>query len=75
MVFLCGAASAFGPPGTPVCESDGKGNGTVRGVITAEAVLGIEAQNFSGGGLKELRKVIRSGSAYINLHTDRFQSG
>ena len=75
MVFICGTAAVAGPPGTPECLSDGQGSGTVSGLIIPDSVLPIADQNFPGQDLDALRRAIRSGSAYLNVHTDAFPTG
>jgi hypothetical protein len=74
-VFLCGTSQLSGPAGTPSCVSDGRGNGRIHGVIDQTDVLAIDGQGFPGQDLDALRRIIRSGSVYLNVHTDAFPAG
>lgn len=73
--FVCGTVALPGPPGTPECTSDGHGNGRIHGTITDADVLALDAQGFPGNDLDALRKIIRTGSVYLNVHTDAFPAG
>ncbi len=64
-VWLCG-----GP--RPPCPPSGT---KVTGTITSGDVLSIPAQGLTAGDLKSLIAAIRSGSAYVNVHTTRFPAG
>jgi hypothetical protein len=72
IVFLCG-----GPK--PACP----GSGTVTGTLTAADVSVLPATNgdsvipqgIAPGDLAGLLTVIRSGNAYVNVHTGMFPSG
>ena len=75
VAFLCGTDLVAGPPGTPECTDDGQGNGTIRGVIGHADVLAVEDQGFPAGDLGALRRAIRAGAVYLNIHTDAFPSG
>ncbi len=71
-VFLCGGAK-------PACPT----SGTVTGTITAADVSTLPATNgdsvipqgIQPGNLAGLIKAIRSGDAYVNVHTATFPSG
>lgn len=75
IAFICGTEAVPGPPDTPLCFSDGNGNGSIHGIITAQDILPIEDQNFPGQSLSALRYAVLKGSAYLNVHTDAFPSG
>jgi hypothetical protein len=65
-IFLCGG------PTTPVCPA---GGGTVTGTITAADVLAVPAQNITAGDFEGALRIIRSGTAYVNVHTTDFPVG
>ncbi len=75
----------FGPPGVNgeviafLCGGDGKGEcpteGTVSGRITAEDIRGIPSQGLAAGDLEGALRIIRSGNAYVNVHTTAFPAG
>lgn len=65
-IFLCGG------PTTPVCPA---GGGTVTGTITAADVLAVPAQNITAGDFEGALRIIRSGTAYVNVHTTNFPAG
>jgi hypothetical protein len=78
MVFLCGPAGATNPD-KPACQDSSSGSAT--GTITAADVFptgplssatdqGITAGDFAG-----LLRIIRSGNAYVNIHTTEFGAG
>ena len=76
---VAGGISAFlctnlgnGPAGTPACPVPG---GTVTGVITPASVIGPAGQGISAGEFAELIRAIRSGNAYVNVHTTTFPAG
>jgi hypothetical protein len=70
-VFLC-TNLGNGPAGTPACPA---GGGTVTGTITAASVLGVAGQNITAGDFAALLRILRSGDAYVNVHTVRFPAG
>jgi CHRD domain len=70
-VFLC-TNLGNGPAGTPACPAAG---GTVTGTVTAASVLGVPSQNISAGNFAALLRILRSGDAYVNVHTDNFPAG
>src|SRR5262245_18835622 len=77
-VWLCQSADSPAPPAvaadTPMCPSPG---GTVTGTITPAKVLALAAQGFPAGeeGFDALLEALRTGTAYGNVHTDRFPAG
>jgi|SRR5690242_3169159 CHRD domain-containing protein len=70
-VFLC-TNLGNGPAGTPACPAAG---GTVTGTVTAANVLGVPGQNISAGDFAALLRILRSGDAYVNVHTVKFPAG
>jgi len=70
-VFLC-TNLGNGPAGTPACPAAG---GTVTGTVTAASVIGVAGQNISAGDFAALLRILRSGDAYVNVHTVRFPAG
>jgi len=71
IVFLCTNLSN-GPAGTPTCPA---GGGTVTGSITAASVLAIAAQNVTAGDFNALEALLKSNTAYGNIHTAKFPAG
>ena len=66
IVFLCGGG------GKPACPS---GGGTVTGTVTAADVLGVPAQGVTAGSFADLLRILRSGDAYVNVHTTNHPAG
>jgi hypothetical protein len=72
-LWLCGSAAAPGPAGTPTCPATG---GTVTRTVSGADIIapkpdqGLDAGNFAGA-----LHIIRSGVAYVNVHTTRFPAG
>ena len=59
-VFLCGGGSK------PACPAAG---GTVTDTITAADVLAVPEQGITGGDFSDLLRILKSGNAYVNVHT------
>jgi hypothetical protein len=70
-VFLC-SNLGNGPAGTPACPAAG---GTVTGTVTAANVLAVSGQNISAGDFAALLRILRSGDAYVNVHSVKFPAG
>lgn len=70
-VFLC-TNLGNGPAGTPACPAAG---GTVTGTITAASVISLAGQNITAGDFNALLRILRSGDAYVNVHTVNFKAG
>jgi hypothetical protein len=71
-VFLC-SNLGNGPAGTPACPA---APGTVEGVLTADDMVGgAAAQGISAGEFGELRRAIRNGVAYANIHSETYPGG
>jgi len=74
MVFLCG-----GSYGAPACPA----SGTITGTLTAADVSLLPASNgdsvipqgITPGDLAGMLEAIRTGDAYVNVHTINFPSG
>jgi hypothetical protein len=67
IAFFCGGG---GKPACPAATS-----GTVTGTITAGDVMGPAEQGIAKGDFASLVRAIKTGSAYANLHNERFPSG
>ncbi len=75
LAFVCGTNALTGPAQTPVCVSDGQGNGEIRGVISAEDILAVDEQGFPANDLNAFRSAVRARAVYLNVHTDAFPAG
>jgi hypothetical protein len=71
-VWLCQTDAAPGPEGTPMCPAPG---GTVEGSIEAEDVIGPAGQGIDAGSLAELRRALRAGAVYVNVHSSLYPGG
>jgi hypothetical protein len=72
-IWLCQSATAPSPTaGTPTCPA---GGGTVTGTANAASVLKITGQTLNAGNLDDAIAIIRSGDAYVNVHTTNFPPG
>lgn len=65
-VFFCGGG------GKPACPP---GGGTLTGTITGADVLGVPAQGITAGSFGDLLRILRSGDAYVNVHTTNHPGG
>jgi hypothetical protein len=76
-VFLC-TNLGNGPAGTQACPA---GGGTITGTITAASIIapggdGPPAnQGITAGDFQALVRILRSGDAYVNVHTKSFPAG
>lgn len=70
-VFLC-SNLGNAPAGTPACPV---GPAEVTGTLADTSVIGPAAQGVAPGEFDELIRAIRSGSAYVNVHSDKFPAG
>jgi CHRD domain len=70
-VFLC-SNLGNGPAGTPACPAAG---GTVTGTLHAVDVVGPAAQGIAPGEFGELVAAIRNGTAYGNVHSQKYPGG
>jgi hypothetical protein len=65
MFFLCGG-------GTQVaCPASGK----ITGVVSESSILGPAEQGIAPGQFAEALRAMRSGVAYVNVHTQQFPGG
>jgi hypothetical protein len=71
IVFLCSNLPSP-PPGTPACPAS---PGTVSGVLEAADVIGPAGQGIAAGEFAEFLRALRTGSAYVNVHTEAFPGG
>lgn len=73
VVFLCGPTGPANP-NQPACVQTT--TGTATGTLTAKDVFNPAAdQGVSNGSFADLLRIIRSGEAYVNIHTPRFTAG
>jgi hypothetical protein len=71
-VFLC-SNLGNGPVGTPACPA---APGEVTGTLTADDMVGgAAAQGIAAGEFGELRRAIRLGFAYVNIHSETYPGG
>lgn len=71
-VFLC-TNLGNGPEGTPLCPAP---PGEVELTLTADDVTNLAAvQGISEGEFGELRRAIRNGAAYVNVHSTMWTGG
>jgi hypothetical protein len=70
-VFLC-SNLGNGPAGTQACPTP---SATITGTITAASVIGPAGQGLAAGEFNELLRAIRSGIAYVNVHSVALPGG
>jgi hypothetical protein len=70
-IFLCTNLDN-GPEGTQACPPS---PATISGTVSADDVIGPEAQGISAGEWDEIVRAIRDGSVYVNVHSDLFPGG
>ena len=72
-IWLCQSPSAPSPTAnTPTCPA---GGGTVIGTANAASVVKIDGQTLNAGNFDDAIAIIRSGEAYVNVHTTNFKPG
>lgn len=72
MVWLCGTMPTNpGPTGTQMCPQEG----TISGVISAADVLAVTSQGIGAGDWRSFLVALRSGLAYVNVHTSQSPLG
>jgi hypothetical protein len=72
VVFLC-TNLGNGPEGTPACPA---GQATLTGAFAADDVVNAAAsQGIEAGELGEVKRAIRAGVVYANVHTEDFAGG
>src|SRR5690606_18918505 len=69
--FLC-TNLGNGPAGTQPCPDT---TATLSGTITPEQIIGPTEQGIAAGEFEELVRAIRSGAAYVHVHTMTFPAG
>ena len=75
IVFLC-SNLGNGPAGTQACPAgSSSAEAVVTGTITAADVLAAAAQGVGAGEFFTLERAIRSGIAYVNVHSTLFPGG
>lgn len=70
--FLCTNLNNAPSAAVPACPVT---SGTVSGTIQASDVVGPNAQGIAPGEFAELVAAIRTGAAYVNVHTSKVPSG
>ncbi len=71
VIFLC-SNLGNGPAGTQACPAS---PGSISGTATAADVVAVAAQGISAGQMHKVLRAIRSGIAYVNVHTTLFPGG
>jgi hypothetical protein len=71
VIFLC-SNLGNGPAGTQACPAS---PGSISGTATADDVLAVAAQGISAGQMHKVLRAIRSGIAYVNVHSTLFPGG
>lgn len=72
-VWLCSnLASPPTPAGVPACPSP---PAVVEGTITAADVVGPAGQGVAAGELGDVMRALRTGNAYVNVHTSSYPGG
>jgi hypothetical protein len=69
-VFFC-TNLGNGPAGTPACPA----SGTLTGTVHAGDVVGPTGQGITAGQLAEVINAIRTGAAYVNVHSSLYPTG
>jgi len=70
-VFLC-SNLGNGPAGTQHCP---QGPATISGTITAANILAVSAQGIQAGDFAPILRAIKTGTTYVNIHTDKYPGG
>ncbi len=70
-LFLC-SNLGNGPAGTPACPNDGS---KVTRTVTAADFSGIATQNVPAQSFASAVRILRSGDAYVNVHSVKFPGG
>ena len=78
-VWLCQTATNPAPASvvaqTPFCGAPGGNGHEAEGVISAADVLGPAGQALPAGAFNDLLAMIRSGNAYVNVHSSSAPGG
>ncbi len=70
-LFLC-SNLGNGPAGTPACPANGT---PVHRTVTAADFVAVTAQNVPAGRFDNAVRILRSGDAYVNVHSTKFPAG
>jgi len=70
-LFLC-SNLGNGPAGTPACPQNGT---AVTRTLTAADFVGVPAQNVPAKSFTSALRILRSGDAYVNVHSTNFPAG
>lgn len=71
VIFLC-SNLGNGPAGTQACPNS---PGNISGTATASDVLAVSAQGIGAGQMHKVLRAMRSGIAYVNVHSTLFPGG
>ena len=71
VIFLC-SNLGNGPAGTQACPAS---PGSISGTADADDVLAVSAQGIGAGQMHKVLRAIRSGIAYVNVHSTLFPGG
>ena len=69
--FLC-SNLANGPAGTQMCPNV---SGELTGVITPDLIIGPAGQGIEAASFAEIAAAMKDGTAYANIHSDRWLGG
>jgi hypothetical protein len=67
--WLCGTTANPGPTDFPPPPCEVGREGTVKGTITADHIVGPAGQGIAVGEFEEFLAAIRAGATYANVHT------
>jgi hypothetical protein len=70
-IFLC-SNLGNGPAGTPACPA---APAEISGIRTAADVIGPTGQGVAAEEWEEVKRAMREGATYVNVHTDLFPAG
>jgi hypothetical protein len=70
-VFLC-TNLGNGPVGTQHCPPP---PATISGTISASNILGVAAQGIQAGDFEPVLRAIKTGTTYVNIHSDKYPAG
>jgi len=71
VIFLC-SNLGNGPAGTQPCPPS---PGSISGTADADDVLAVSAQGIGAGQMHKVLRAMRSGIAYVNVHSTLFPGG
>jgi hypothetical protein len=70
-VFLC-SNLGNGPAGTQACPA---APATISGTITASNIIAVAAQGIQAGDFVPVLRAMKTGTTYVNIHTDKYPGG